>query len=162
MTTPASSIEWQVTRLARSDATTAFAIYRAAFDAEAGQPWTERDMGELLVSPGVHGELLRDRETPRGLVLWRIAADEAEILTLAVFPPCRRQGGARLLLGTVFDRARELGAAMVFLEVAADNRPAISLYARLGFDKVGLRKSYYSGNNSQSSDALVMRHDLTR
>ena len=52
----------------------------------------------------------------------------------------------------------QLGAQTLFLEVSAENPPAINLYAGLGFEQVGRRKAYYA----DGSDALVMRLSLNR
>jgi len=86
----------------------------------------------------------------------RVAADEAEILTLAVEPAARRKGMASALLAEAARRAREQGAAAMFLEVSTANRAARALYERLGFTTVGRRKSYYGGER----DALILKRDL--
>ncbi len=88
-------------------------------------------------------------------MLARAAADEAEILTLAVRPEARGKGLGRALLQAAINQARTLGAATMFLEVGADNPHALALYAGLGFAKVGARKAYYDGR-----DALVLRLPL--
>ena len=91
-----------------------------------------------------------------GFILFRVAADEAEVLTLAVSPASQRRGLGRRLLQAALDRAQARGAAQIFLEVAWDNIPALSLYAGAGFTQVGCRPGYYPGG----SDALVLRRDL--
>jgi ribosomal-protein-alanine N-acetyltransferase len=104
----------------------------------------------MLATPGTfafaHGD---------GFVLARVAADEAEIVTLAVRPAARGRGLGRALLQAAIDKARSLGADTMFLEVGADNPQALALYAGLGFAKVGARKAYYDGR-----DALVLRLPL--
>lgn len=94
---------------------------------------------------------------PRGgMVMARVAADEAEILTLAVHPALRRQGLARALLGAAAVIAAEEGAASLFLEVALRNDGARALYAAAGFVEVGRRRRYYADGD----DAMVMRRVL--
>jgi ribosomal protein S18 acetylase RimI-like enzyme len=103
-------------------------------------------------------------------VLARIAGGEAEILTLAVAPHARGKGLGRALLQSAIARAETQGAHAVFLEVGSDNPHALTLYAGLGFGKVGMRKGYYasasggtSGDTSGVSgggDALVLRLSL--
>ncbi|WP_428530920.1 GNAT family N-acetyltransferase [Rhodopila sp.] len=90
------------------------------------------------------------------MILVRIAADEAEILTLAVRPELRRGGIGSALIADATVRAAAMGAARLFLEVSIANRAARLLYARMGFVKAGTRPHYYSDN----SDALVLRRDL--
>ena len=120
------------------------AIHAAAFP--PGQRWDAAALASLLDMPGTFGWL-----DPRGgLVLARCAGGEAEILTLAVAPELRRQGVARALLGGVLAAT---APAPVFLEVAADNHPALALYAATGFAACGRRRAYYGAGR----DALVLR-----
>jgi ribosomal-protein-alanine N-acetyltransferase len=82
-----------------------------------------------------------------------VAADEAEILTLAVVPASRRTGLATALLHTANARAKNDGAAAMLLEVAESNEAARALYTRLGFTQVGRRRGYYG----TGKDALVLK-----
>lgn len=88
-----------------------------------------------------------------GFILARLAADEAEVLTLAVHPDARRGGLGRRLLERAMAEAGGRGAKMMFLEVAETNDPARALYAACGFAEIGRRRSYYGGR----VDALVLR-----
>ncbi|CAA7614058.1 Acetyltransferase [Candidatus Terasakiella magnetica] len=115
-------------------------------------PWNARAMLDLLGMPGTQGAIavaggsLKPNLTPpgpAGLVLWRQAADEAEILTLAVLPPWRRQKLGGRLLRFAMDCVQAGGAGIMFLEAAADNTAALALYEGHGFNRVGLRKGYY-------------------
>jgi ribosomal-protein-alanine N-acetyltransferase len=92
-----------------------------------------------------------------GVLVARVAADQAEILTLAVTPPARRGGLGRALVQQAADHAHEAGAARLFLEVGCANAAARALYARCGFLPVGLRRRYYA----DGGDAVVMALDLT-
>lgn len=94
---------------------------------------------------------------PLGFALvWR-AADELELLDLAVDPAVRRQGIARLLLRTLTEAGRAAGAAFVLLEVRQSNRAALALYESFGFSRTDVRRAYYSDNGE---DAVVMRLNL--
>jgi ribosomal-protein-alanine N-acetyltransferase len=95
-----------------------------------------------------------------GFILSRVAADEAEVLTLAVAPELRRKGLGAALLARAAREARTGGAKRLLLEVAADNHPALSLYERAGFAKVGARKAYY--DRQGGADALTLALDLNR
>ncbi len=134
----------------------AASLHREAFEPMGERPWTRQDMAELLASPGVAGLLLQTNGEDAGLALWRTAADEAELLTLAVQRGRWRRGIGRTLLGWVVDRVREQGAQTLFLEVGADNAAARSLYAQAGFAEVGRRAGYYRRDGG-FSDALVLR-----
>ena len=127
------------------------ALHAAAFD--AAECWPARAFRELLQSPPVFGFLAGDGG---GFALFRAAADEAEVLTIAVLPDRRRTGIASALLEAGLAASRRRGADAIFLEVAADNAAAHALYARAGFDRVGARAAYYA----DGGDALVLRRVL--
>ncbi len=91
-----------------------------------------------------------------GMVMARVAADEAEILTLAVLPEQRRQGLGRALLTEAAAVAAGHGAVAMFLEVALRNVAARGLYEAMGFALVGQRRRYYADGD----DALVLRKEL--
>lgn len=137
----------------------AAALHRRAFEPLGERPWTCRDIAELLASPGVAGLLLRVDGRDDGFALWRTAADEAELLTIAVQVDRRRHGHGRALLEAVIARARASGALKLFLEVDIDNAAARSLYSQVGFVEVGRRAAYYE-RHTGSADALVLRLTL--
>ena len=72
----------------------------------------------------------------QGFILVRAIAGEAEILTLAVAPPSRRQGLARRLVEQAVVQALALGAEAMFLEVADDNAPGTWILADRAGNKV--------------------------
>ena len=81
----------------------AAALHAEAFVPFGERAWTRQDMAELLASPGVAGLLLEVDGGDAGLAICRVAADEAELLTIAVRPAYRRRGAARRLLTAVID-----------------------------------------------------------
>lgn len=115
------------------------------------RPWSAAEFASLLSAPGV---VLLAR--PQAFLLGRIAGDEAELLTLAVAPPARRTGEARALVRRFLADCTARGAAVAFLEVAADNAAAIGLYRATGWQQAGQRRNYYAPGLA----ALVMRHGL--
>jgi ribosomal-protein-alanine N-acetyltransferase len=90
----------------------------------------------------------------------RAAADEAEIITVAVAPECQRRGLGGSLVSALVDAAGAKGLRRVFLEVAESNAAARNLYQRAGFSQVGLRRGYYVTTGGPTEDALVLRLDL--
>lgn len=138
----------------------AAALHAAAFVPLGERAWTRQDLAELLGSPGVAGLLLLDDEGDAGFALWRVAADEAELLTLAVAPIHRRRGAGRRLLTAAIERVRREGAQWLFLEVGADNPAARNLYDTQGFRAVGGRPAYYHRGAARPADAVVMRLTL--
>lgn len=141
------------------DLDAAAALHRQAFEPMGERPWTRQDMAGLLASPAVGGLFVDIQGEAAGVVLWRTAADEAELLTIAVHRDHRRSGLGRLLLTAMIDRVRSAGAKNLFLEVGADNTAARSLYAQAGFRDVGRRRGYYT-RPTGTADALVLRLTL--
>jgi len=90
-------------------------------------------------------------------VLGTAILDEAEILTVATDPPVQRQGKARAALQDFVNHAEARGVSRIFLEVAADNAPALALYAHAGFAQTSLRKGYYRRADAPNCDAIVMQ-----
>ena len=88
-----------------------------------------------------------------GFVGFWIMADEAHITSIAVREDCRRQGVGEMMMISVIERATELKARLVTLEVRVSNTDAQNLYTKYGFAKVGVRKGYYTDNRE---DALMM------
>ncbi len=130
----------------RAHAPAMAAIHAQAFP--PGARWGEEAFAAQLALPGVFGLI----DPAGGIVLARVVADEAEILTLAVIPAVRRRGLARLLLAAAMARAGTAGARRMVLEVSADNAPARALYVAAGFAAAGRRRRYYP----DGSDALVL------
>jgi len=115
-------------------------------------PWDEAAMAQFIASPGalcLIGAAAEIVAAPSGLLIARRAADEAELLTLAVAPPCRRAGLGRALLKQAIADLRASGARQLFLEVDEGNEAALALYRAFGAHPVGRRPGYYeSGANA--------------
>ena len=95
---------------------------------------------------------------PVGFCLGRLAADEAEVLSVAVLADWHRQGVGDRLMQAFHARLQSDGGKSVFLEVAQDNVAAIGLYRALGYAEVGRRRGYYAATvGTPARDALVMR-----
>lgn len=131
----------------------------ALLHAEAFRPadrWGAQAIGLLLALPG-HFALLAEADgAPVGFAMGRVAAGEAEVLTLAVRPAKRLEGAGRALMRALMAEAARRGAEALFLEVAEGNAAARRLYAGLGATEAGRRRSYYP----DGSDALVLRAGL--
>ena len=92
-----------------------------------------------------------------GFIVARQAADELEILNLAVAPAARRQGVGKALLQGVLTHAAARGVHQVFLEVRALNFAAQGFYQAQGFAIAGRRANYYT---SPAEDALLLARSL--
>ncbi|MDR2488430.1 MAG: ribosomal protein S18-alanine N-acetyltransferase [Desulfovibrio sp.] len=86
-----------------------------------------------------------------------LAIQEAEIYTIAVRAPFRRQGLGRRLLSYALQAASHCGIRRALLEVRPSNTPALALYASMGFAICGSRKKYYTDSGE---NALILACDL--
>jgi ribosomal-protein-alanine N-acetyltransferase len=113
-------------------------LHAVAFD----ETWNRDAIAGAWAAPGGFALIakVKDRAGDRavGFALGRVAADECEILTLAVAD----------------------GAETVFLEVAEDNEAAARLYATAGFNPVGQRPAYYRRRHGPAVAARVLRRNL--
>ena len=136
------------------------AVLAALHASSFAAPWRAEEFDALLRQPGV-AAWIWNGDAPEGFIVVRAAADEAEVLTLAVTPTKRRVGTASNLLAHALDNLRAGGSVRIFLEVAADNVPASALYTRHGFAPCGRRAVYYgAGASGKPVDAIVMKCDL--
>lgn len=126
--------------------------------------WSEAELDALVADPTViclvakRGNAFGTRR-PFGFLLLRLAADEAEVLTIAIDPTRRGRGHGRALMMAGIERLIRRDVAHLFLEVDEGNVAAVRLYRRLGFIEVGKRKGYYK-TAAGAATALVMRLDL--
>jgi [ribosomal protein S18]-alanine N-acetyltransferase len=123
--------------------------------------WSEEEFERLLTDRSVIAHRTTNGRTLTGFILSRMAAGEAEILSVAVAPARRGKGLARALLNHHLRRLAGLGVHAIFLEVGKDNAPALSLYRHSGFKEVGQRPGYYQHDKKGPVAALVLRRDLT-
>ena len=124
--------------------------------------WEPGECAALLADRAVitDGVFIGSASEPCGFVMSRVAADEAEILSIVVAGGRRRSGLGRTLLSAHLAQLAARGTARLFLEVEEGNAPAIGLYRRLGFDTVGRREGYYPKPDGSRVAALVMRREL--
>ena len=123
--------------------------------------WPQSDFEALLVASTTYAEGAYGKgDELLGFIISRLAADEAEILTIAVHSKRRGLGIAGKLMNANMERLRIAGARSWFLEVEAQNAAALALYRRFGFDRVGERKSYYRKPDGDASLAYILRRSL--
>jgi ribosomal-protein-alanine N-acetyltransferase len=125
-------------------------------------PWSTEEVAALIANSSTLAAAALDPVNGRlrGFILSRLAADEAEILTIAVETAWRGRGVGRALLTENVRQAANAGAKAIFLEVDKANAPALALYERLGFVKVGERAGYYRRADGMRAAAAIMRKAL--
>jgi ribosomal-protein-alanine N-acetyltransferase len=115
--------------------------------------WSRESLATSLADPAASCVVARDASGALvGFALGRSAADELEVLLVAVAPGARRRGVGRALVEALLARAN---ATTAHLEVRASNAAAIGLYERVGFVAAGRRPRYYEGRE----DAVTMRRE---
>lgn len=139
--------------MSASDASAAHSILMESPEASI---WSEESLLES-VSQGIAWVAELDGQVA-GILIGRIAADEFEILNLAVAKACRRRGIATQLVRSALEYAGTAGARRTYLEVRASNAGAIALYTRMGFRDCGRRPNYY-GNPIEDAVLLVSHRD---
>jgi ribosomal-protein-alanine N-acetyltransferase len=123
--------------------------------------WGEAEFESMLAERNTLSHRLRLGRKTIGFAVSRIAADEAEILSIAIVPGYRGRGLSRELLLTHLGNLAGRGVRTFFLEVEENNQPARRLYERAGFTVVGRRERYYRQAGGEQLNALLMRRDLS-
>jgi [ribosomal protein S18]-alanine N-acetyltransferase len=123
--------------------------------------WGEGEFESMLTERNTLVHRLRMGRKVIGFAVSRLAADEAEILSIAVAGSHRGRGLSRDLLLTHLGHLAGRGVRAVFLEVEENNQPARRLYERAGFALVGRRERYYRQPGGEQLNALLMRRDLS-
>lgn len=142
-------------------------VMNGAFDPAFGEAWNQRQVSDALVLPSTHALLIDAKgnlvETGSdevvGFVLSRHAADEEELLLIAVLPQYRAHGLGQALIDRLFEAAANRGVRRVFLEMRRGN-PATHLYHKVGFEPIGERPNYYKMQDGTRIDAITFARTL--
>jgi ribosomal-protein-alanine N-acetyltransferase len=129
-----------------------------------GGAWDEPALSRVLADDAMVVGVATDAAEHAlvGAAVVRVVLDEAELLLIAVAPEARRRGVAKQLMADAMERSAQRGACRMFLEVAADNAPAISMYEASGFAPIGRRKAYYPRPSAPAMDALLLARDIDK
>lgn len=140
-----------------SDAAAFSGLHAQGFE----RAWGISEFESLLCEKAVCAHMAQTSlNHPCGFIISRVAADEAEILSVAVAKNARQKGVGGQLLNLHLSALAQSGAKAVFLEVDELNLAAIALYKHFGFAIVGTRKAYYKRTDGSSPSALVMKRCL--
>jgi ribosomal-protein-alanine N-acetyltransferase len=123
--------------------------------------WGEGEFEQMLSERNTLVHRLKVGRKLVGFAVSRMAADEAEILSIAVAAGYRGRGLSRNLLLTHLGLLAGHGVRKIFLEVEENNQPARRLYERAGFSVAGRRERYYQQPGGEQLNALLMRRDLS-
>jgi ribosomal-protein-alanine N-acetyltransferase len=120
--------------------------------------WPESSVKEVIASKSAVALVSEVEGKTIGFLIGRQAADEAEILNLAVVKESRRRGEGGTLLEAALEEFRTRRVSRVFLEVRDSNEAGIAFYGKHGFSKIGQREGYY---REPFESAIVMEKKLT-
>jgi ribosomal-protein-alanine N-acetyltransferase len=130
-------------------------VEQSAYD----YPWSRAVFRDCLLA-GYYSLVLDVGGTVSGYAIMSIAASEAHILNLCVYPDLRRLGYGRRLLNALLFKAQDNAVKQVFLEVRPSNRAAINLYSTAGFEEIGIRPAYYQAKDGREN-AVVLSLSLS-
>ena len=140
--------------LAREDLDTVMDIENRAYDF----PWTHGIFRDCL-RVGYCCWCYENDGLIQGYGVMSVSAGESHILKLTVRPESQRQGIGSKLMRHFLHLARRHDADIVMLEVRPSNVSAISLYEKMGFNEIGVRRDYYPADQGRE-DALLLALSL--
>ena len=119
-------------------------------------PWSEKSVASELENKWALWLVALEGDAVVGYIGSQTAVDETDVMNVAVHPDHRRKGIAEVLIEKLVAELKARGSHALMLEVRDSNVPAISLYEKLGFLQVGLRKNYY---RNPKEDARILRKE---
>ncbi len=130
----------------------------AALHAQAYPPgWPAADFAASCSDANRIVLMAREGAVLLGLAVLQVAADEAEILSIAVAKEARRRGIGSAMMTTCVAACKERLVSCIYLEVAEGNGAALKLYENFGFSVLSRRPDYYRTGRDVPEAALVMR-----
>lgn len=107
--------------------------------------WNKNMILQELQAPmrAYYADVDLNTNTVAGYAGFWFDGDDAQIMTIGVAKEYKKRGIASNLLKTMIENAKSIGAKRMLLEVKVNNNPALKLYEKFGFTKMGLRKRYY-------------------
>ena len=117
-------------------------------------PWSEKSFEDSLLREDTIFLVCESETTIAGYMGLYLSFDEASVTNVAVSPDFRGKGYGEKLVAAAKEAAKQAGAECIFLEVRQSNVPALSLYKKLGFENLGIRKNFYE---HPVEDAIIMK-----
>lgn len=117
------------------------------------KPWSENAIAAELENDSAYFYVAKLCGEVIGYIGMHCAADECYVANVGVLKKYRRMGVGSALIKYAADTARQMKMSFISLEVRPSNTEAVRIYERFGFEKVGLRKNFYS---EPKEDGLIM------
>ena len=122
-------------------------------------PWTQLQFTTSIENSNNLSYCLRLNGKTIGYLIAMLAADTADILNIGIDPDFKRQGYGAGLINHLIEELRKRNISEILLEVRAGNKSAIQFYNKQGFEKISVRKNYYtknSRNQIKREDGIIM------
>ena len=130
----------------------------AALQAQALPPgWPAADFAVSCKNPARIVLKAVDGADLLGLAVLQFAADEAEILSIAVAKEAQLRGIGSAILAACIAECEQKTIAHIYLDVAEGNAAALGLYGKFGFGVLARRPDYYQSGRTVPETALIMR-----
>lgn len=129
------------------------AIEKECFGVDA---WSEKSVASELTNKLSLWLVAVDGDRVAGYVGSQTVCDETDMMNVAVTADYRRQGMGEKLVLALEEALKAIGSQCLTLEVRDSNTPARTLYEKLGFQQIGLRKNYY---RNPKEDAYILRKE---
>lgn len=117
------------------------------------KPWSENAIAAELSNDTAYFYVAKAGGETVGYIGMHCAADECYVANVGVAQNYRGEGIGSSLVNYAIERAREMKMSFISLEVRPSNETAVKIYERFGFERVGLRKNFYS---EPKEDGLIM------
>jgi ribosomal-protein-alanine N-acetyltransferase len=121
-----------------------YEIETKCFDQEA---FTRRQIAYLLTDYNTVALIAKIDGEVEGFTIAQVEIENdmlfGHIVTINVSPRFRRKGIATKLLNEIETLLKQKGLNEIRLEVREDNNPAIKLYQKTGYQKMGRLETYY-------------------
>ena len=105
--------------------------------------WNENILRKELEDENSKYIVIKEKDKILGFAGVWISPVDAQITNIVVKKDSRKNGIGSLLLERLIEIAKNAKQEVLRLEVNENNKPAINLYNKYGFEQVGLRKKYY-------------------
>ncbi|MBQ8518130.1 MAG: ribosomal protein S18-alanine N-acetyltransferase [Agathobacter sp.] len=139
-----------IRKMALEDVTAVVQIEQECFSL----PWSEKSFEDSILREDTIFLVCEEASVVTGYMGMYVSFDEASVTNVAVSPAFRKRGYGERLVTAAKEAAKCAGAESIFLEVRVSNAPAISLYKKMGFEELGIRKKFYE---HPVEDAIIMK-----
>ena len=119
-------------------------------------PWSENSIASELDNRLAFWLVATDEDRVVGYVGSQTVLGETDMMNIAIHPDYRKRGVAIMLIEALILHLTQQGSHSLMLEVRSSNEPAKSLYSKMGFETVGIRRNYY---RNPREDAMILRKE---